>query len=172
MNRYRPRPRDHAAMSPERPDSDEDERMDEAAKLRQLVNGYRLSQAIHVAAVLGLSDLLADGPRTVDDLAGRSGGHPRTLYRLLRALGAAGVYEELDGARFRSTALGDALRSDAPSRFAAGPRSSGARTTGRPGARCSTVYGRGRTPSGPCTAWTCGRTARPIRRRAPSSTRR
>ena len=84
-----------------------------AVKLRQMVNGYRLSQAIHVAAVLGLSDLLADGPRTVQDLAEQASAHPRTLYRLLRALSAAGVYEELDGARFRSTDLGDALRSDA-----------------------------------------------------------
>jgi hypothetical protein len=30
--------------------------------LRDLANGYRVSQAIHVAATLGIADLLADGP--------------------------------------------------------------------------------------------------------------
>src|SRR5262245_40570584 len=83
-----------------------------AATLRQLANGYRLSQAIHVAAVLGLSDLLANGPRTVNELAAAVHSHPRTLYRLMRALSAAGVYEELPDEGFRNTALGDALRSD------------------------------------------------------------
>ena len=34
-----------------------------AATLIRLVNGYYVSQAIHVAASLGIADLLADGPR-------------------------------------------------------------------------------------------------------------
>ena len=37
--------------------------------LRRLVNGYQVTQAIHVAAKLGLADHLADGPRASDDLA-------------------------------------------------------------------------------------------------------
>src|SRR5687767_3634837 len=88
--------------------------MTAAADVRRLVNGYRVSQAIHVAVVLGLSDLLADGPLSVAELADRSGCHPRSLYRLLRALATVGVYEELDGECFRSTAMADALRNDAP----------------------------------------------------------
>jgi hypothetical protein len=36
--------------------------------LRRLTNGFQVSQAIHVAASLGLADLLRDGPRSVDDL--------------------------------------------------------------------------------------------------------
>ncbi len=55
-----------------------------------LLTGYRLSQALYVAAQLGLADLLQDGPRTADDLAAASQVHPRSLYRLLRALGAGG----------------------------------------------------------------------------------
>jgi hypothetical protein len=35
----------------------------------RLIDGYQVSQAIHVAAVLRLADELADGPRAVDDLA-------------------------------------------------------------------------------------------------------
>ena len=40
-----------------------------AARLLRLVNGYQVSQAIHVATSLGIADLLADGPRTSDELA-------------------------------------------------------------------------------------------------------
>lgn len=40
-----------------------------AAALTGLVNGFMVSQAIHVAATLGIADLLQDGPRGVDDLA-------------------------------------------------------------------------------------------------------
>jgi hypothetical protein len=35
----------------------------------RLIDGHQLSQAIHVAAVLGLADEPANGPRAVDDLA-------------------------------------------------------------------------------------------------------
>jgi hypothetical protein len=85
-----------------------------AAALKSLIAGYRISQAIHVAASLGIADLLADGPRTSDDLASATGSHPDTLYRLLRALAAVGVLHEADEHSFSLTAIGDFLRSDAP----------------------------------------------------------
>lgn len=87
---------------------------DPAATLRSLIAGYRVSQAIHVAASLGIPDLLADGPRTSDDLASDSGSHPDTLYRLLRALAAVGVLHEAEERSFSLTSMGDCLRSDAP----------------------------------------------------------
>jgi len=37
-----------------------------AAALRRLVNGYQAAQAIHVAATLGIADLLALGAKTLD----------------------------------------------------------------------------------------------------------
>jgi O-methyltransferase domain/Dimerisation domain len=82
--------------------------------LRRLVNGYQVSQAIHVAATLGIADLLADGPRASDDLAAATGAHPQALYRLLRALASVGVFHEEEGRRFSLTPLGDCLRADAP----------------------------------------------------------
>lgn len=87
--------------------------MSDAARLRQLMNGYQISQAIHVAAVLGLADELASGPRPVDELAARTDTHPDALYRLLRALATVDILEELPDKVFRCTALGDALRRDA-----------------------------------------------------------
>jgi hypothetical protein len=89
---------------------------DQAARmtLRRLINGFQISQAIHVAATLGIADLLADGPRTSDDLARETETDPAALYRLLRALAAAGVFSEEEGRRFALTEVGDGLRSDAP----------------------------------------------------------
>lgn len=61
-----------------------------AAELMRLVNGYRISQAIHVAATLGIADLLRGGPCSAADLSVATNAHPTALYRLLRALAAAG----------------------------------------------------------------------------------
>jgi len=85
-----------------------------ATALRRLVDGYQVSQAIHVATVLGIADLLADGPRGSDTLAAATGSHPAALYRLLRALAAVGVFREEPGRCFASTPMGDCLRSNAP----------------------------------------------------------
>jgi O-methyltransferase/methyltransferase family protein len=79
------------------------------AELRSLISGYRITQALHVAAVLGVPDQLADGPRTSDELATRVGAHAPSLYRLLRALAGVGVLEQ-DGSRFALAPLGEALR--------------------------------------------------------------
>ena len=88
--------------------------MSRAAELRRLVNSYQLSQAIHVAAVLGIADLLAGGARSSDDLAEATATDPRALYRLLRVLAAFGLLHEDGERRFSLTDLGDPLRSDAP----------------------------------------------------------
>ncbi|MEN3285465.1 MAG: hypothetical protein V7607_6605 [Solirubrobacteraceae bacterium] len=81
--------------------------------LRRLVNGYQVTQAIHVAATLGIADLLRDGPRTSAELAARTDAHAPSLHRVLRALAAVGVLHEEDDGRFALTDVGDCLRSDA-----------------------------------------------------------
>jgi hypothetical protein len=80
-----------------------------AAELMRLVNGYQISQSIHVAAALGIADHLAGGPRTSDDLASATGAHPPTLYRLLRALASVGVFHESEPRTFSLTELGSCL---------------------------------------------------------------
>lgn len=89
-----------------------------SAALRRLINGFQVTQAIHVATVLGLADLLAGGPRSSDDLAAATKTHPDALYRLLRALASIGVFREEDGRQFALTDLGAGLRSDAPDSLA------------------------------------------------------
>ncbi|MFC5266854.1 methyltransferase [Kribbella qitaiheensis] len=98
-----------------------------ARELHRLVAGYQISQAVHVAATLRLSDLLADGPRSVAELAEATGADARSLNRLIRALAEVGLYVSDGDERFANTELGDAFRTDAP-RSVAG----WARFVGRP----------------------------------------
>jgi hypothetical protein len=86
--------------------------------LWRLVTGYQVTQAIRVAAVLGIADLLADGPRTSNELAAAAGADPDALYRLLRALASVGVVREEEGRSFALTELGVCLRADAPDSLA------------------------------------------------------
>ncbi len=83
-------------------------------QLSRMISGYWLSQAVYVAAKLGLADLLKAGPRTAADLAQATGMHPPSLYRLLRALASVGVFVEQEAQRFALTPLADCLRSDVP----------------------------------------------------------
>jgi precorrin-6B methylase 2 len=84
-----------------------------AFELMRMVNEYRVSQAICVAAMLGIADHIKDAKRSADELAGLTDTHPRALYRLLRALAAVGIFHEEEDGLFSLTSLGSALRFDA-----------------------------------------------------------
>ena len=81
--------------------------------LRRLANGYQVTQAIHVAATLGIADLLRDGARDSETLAAATASDAPSLHRVLRALASVGVLHEDDDGRFALTAIGECLRSDA-----------------------------------------------------------
>jgi hypothetical protein len=70
--------------------------------------------ALRVAVELHIPDLLADGPRSADDLAAEAGAHPDSLYRMLRALTATGVFRETADHRFELTPVSELLREDHP----------------------------------------------------------
>jgi DNA-binding IclR family transcriptional regulator len=78
-------------------------------------------QALHVVAVLGIADLLADAPKSSDELALATGSHAHTLYRVLRTLVAAGVLAKDKIGRFCLTALGQPLRSNVADSVRAAP---------------------------------------------------
>jgi hypothetical protein len=84
-----------------------------ATRLRNLLN-YNTTQMVYVVTKLGIADLLAAGPKQVDELAVAVGAHPRSLYRLLRALTHVGVFAEDNEHRFRLTPTAELLRADAP----------------------------------------------------------
>jgi C-methyltransferase len=86
--------------------------------LLYLILGKWVGQAITAAAQLGIADLLADGPRTADELAAAVRAEPRALYRVMRCLGAVGVLRETANRTFALTPVGSALRTDAPGSLA------------------------------------------------------
>lgn len=83
------------------------------SELIAITSGHQRARALMVAVELGIADQLRDGARTVDDLAAVTGTHAPTLYRLLRALAAIGVFEEQAGQAFALTPMSQFLRSDA-----------------------------------------------------------
>src|SRR5688572_5543770 len=83
-------------------------------QMLRMISGYWISQAVYVAAKLGLADRLKDGPRTADDLASITETHGPSLYRLLRALASVGIFAEDAQRRFGLTPLADCLRVDLP----------------------------------------------------------
>ncbi|WP_394833014.1 acetylserotonin O-methyltransferase [Pendulispora rubella] len=83
-----------------------------AVVLMQLITGKWVSQAISVAAELGVADQLKDGARSSDELAAAVGANEDALYRLLRALTNVGLFQEDAARRFQLTELGQYLRRD------------------------------------------------------------
>jgi hypothetical protein len=81
-----------------------------ALELHRLLNGFQITQAIHVAAVLGLADQITAHPRPVAEIAATVDAHPGALYRLLRALAALGIFREHNDRCFSMAAMGDCLR--------------------------------------------------------------
>lgn len=87
--------------------------MPPVAMMLRLLNGYLVARSIHVAAQLGIADVLHDGPKAAGDIAAAVDAHPDALYRLLRALAGVGVFAEVEPGSFALTPLGNCLREDA-----------------------------------------------------------
>lgn len=85
-----------------------------STQMLQMLNSFLTVQAVYVAAALGVADLMAAGPTSVDELAKTTGAHRPSLYRLLRMLAGAGVLQEDADGRFALTPLGETLRSEGP----------------------------------------------------------
>jgi O-methyltransferase domain len=73
-----------------------------------------MSQAVYVATRLGIPDLLADGPRDIEELAHETGSHLPSLRRVLAALAAVGVLDKIGPCRFALTDVGGGLRTGVP----------------------------------------------------------
>jgi orsellinic acid C2-O-methyltransferase len=82
--------------------------------LQQLIFGFFPSAVLSVATRLRIPDLVANGPKSSDDLAEATSTHPPSLYRLLSALAYLGILEEPEPGRFGLTDMGALLRSDVP----------------------------------------------------------
>ena len=67
-----------------------------------LISGFWISQAIYVAAKLGIADLLQDGPKSAAVLAKQAEVHEPALYRVLRTLASRAIFFEDSERRFGS----------------------------------------------------------------------
>ena len=80
--------------------------------LFQMATGYWVSQAIYVAAKLGIADLLKDGPQPCVTLAASTGSDAPSLFRLMRALSSVGIFSQLDRDRFALSRLAESLQTE------------------------------------------------------------
>jgi len=83
-------------------------------QLFQMMTGYWVTQALYVAAKLGIADLLADGPVHCDTLARKTDVHPNSLFRTLRALASVGVFSEVENECFALSPSAALLLGSAP----------------------------------------------------------
>jgi hypothetical protein len=72
-----------------------------------------VTQAPYIAAVWDIADLLADGQKSVAELAQATATHLPSLHRVLRVLSAAGIFSDHRNARYRLTPRGKPLCSEA-----------------------------------------------------------
>ncbi|MEU7157105.1 methyltransferase [Streptomyces chrestomyceticus] len=86
-----------------------------AVQLTEHALAYLHSAALRAAALLGVADHLADGPRTAEELAAATGADAAHLRRALRLLATRDVFREDPDGAFHLTPAAAPLRSDAPS---------------------------------------------------------
>lgn len=80
------------------------------AHMMKFIMGKWISKPIHAAATLGIADILADGEKHIDALAEITGTHAGSLYRMMRALAAVGIFTETAGRVFANTPLSECLK--------------------------------------------------------------
>src|SRR5918912_2905347 len=88
--------------------------IDPVQHVAQLATGYQLSSCLYTVAYLKIADLLASGPRSVEQLAADTHTVPDMLYRVLRALVSVGVFAEPHPRTIALTPAAELLRSDVP----------------------------------------------------------
>jgi len=82
--------------------------------LFQMATGYWASQAIYVAAKLGIADLLKDEPQSCVALATATGADAPSLFRLMRALASVGVFSHVSRDCFALSRLAESLQTNSP----------------------------------------------------------
>ncbi|HZQ43143.1 MAG TPA: methyltransferase [Acidobacteriaceae bacterium] len=89
------------------------------AQIAEILLSQVVGRLVHLAATLRLSDYLADGPKSADELASKTGTQARALYRVMRTLSSLGFFSQDAEHRFALCPLGAVLKSGTPSHAAA-----------------------------------------------------
>ena len=77
--------------------------------LLETVQGAWVTQALYVAAKLGIADELAHGPKTADEVAAKVGAHPDSVFRLMRMLAGRVVFSQRPGRPVRAGRYGSGV---------------------------------------------------------------
>jgi len=83
------------------------------AQLMQFIVGKWISKPIYVAAELGIADMLAEGSKSIEEIAQISQAHAPSLYRMMRALASVGIFIETEDKRFELTPMAECLKTGA-----------------------------------------------------------
>ncbi len=82
-------------------------------QMMQFITGKWISKPIYVAAKLGIPDMLADGPKSIEDLAQMTSTNASVLYRVMRALSSVGIFNETNDKMFDLTPMAECLKAGA-----------------------------------------------------------
>ena len=85
-----------------------------ASQMLSLLNACLSTQALHVAARLGIADELKAGPRGIVELSAALDAQPDALDRLMRMLAGIGVFSAGEDGTYELTPLGETLQTDGP----------------------------------------------------------
>ena len=96
-------------MSDKQADTQEAQRL-----IGQLLFGKHITYCLSGVARLGVADHMNATPKAIEEIAGKTGAHAPSLYRVMRLLASIGVFKEEQGKRFTLTPAGELLKSDTP----------------------------------------------------------
>ena len=80
--------------------SDKQATQDPQLLLGQLLFGKQITYCLSGVARLGVADHMNATPMAVEEIAGKTGAHAPSLYRVMRMLASMGVFKEEQGKRF------------------------------------------------------------------------
>jgi hypothetical protein len=80
--------------------------------MMRIITSQWISAPLYVAVRLGIPDILGKGPTSINDLSRKSGVPEGFLYRILRALAGAGIFQEQNNRCFCNTPQSESLRED------------------------------------------------------------
>jgi hypothetical protein len=83
------------------------------AQIMKFIVGKWISKPIYVAAELCIADILAEGPKSIEELARSTQSHAPSLYRMMRALASVGIFFETEDKRFELTPMAECLKTGA-----------------------------------------------------------
>jgi len=78
-------------------------------QMMKFILGKWISKPVHVAAKLGIPDILAGKDRSIEDLAEMTKTDSASLYRMMRALSGVGIFTEAKTRVFANTPLSECL---------------------------------------------------------------